>query len=56
MPYKPPAPGRRRVLIEMPTELIEHLDTEARRRCCSRADLVRLLVVQHRDAQAATAA
>lgn len=53
MPYRPPAPGRRRVLIEMPDDLITYLDAEARRRCCSRAALIRLLVVKDRDLQAA---
>lgn len=47
MPYRPPAPGRRRILVEMPSAMLASLDAEAQRRCCSRAALVRLLVVEH---------
>lgn len=56
MPYRPPAPGRRRVLIEMPATMLASLDAEAQRRCCSRADLMRLLVVEHLERQAAAKA
>lgn len=51
MPYRPPAPGRRRILIEMPDDLVAYLDAEANRRCCSRAAFLRMLVVRDREAQ-----
>lgn len=53
MPYRPPAPGRRRVLIEMPAAMLARLDAEAERRCCSRAALVRLLMVEYLEQAAA---
>lgn len=41
MPYRPPAPGRRRVLIEMPAEMVAYVDARARERTSTAARVTR---------------
>lgn len=58
MPYRPPAPGRRRVLIEMPAEMVAYVDARARARTStaarvSRASYLRDLIEQDMERAAA---
>lgn len=56
MPTWPTPEGRRVVTLEMPLHLIEHLDSQAKRRGCSRAAFVRWLIVNDIEHHTATAA
>jgi metal-responsive CopG/Arc/MetJ family transcriptional regulator len=45
-PARRPLTGSRNWTITMPDELLDFLDTEAQRRCCSRSAYLRWLIVQ----------
>lgn len=56
MPTYPTPEGRRCITLELPTELVQHLDAKAAYLGCSRAAYLRQLIVRDQERQAAASA
>lgn len=53
MSYPSAVPPRKQINLDIPLELIQHLDRRAAERMCSRAALVRQLILADMEQQAA---
>ncbi len=53
MAYRRPPEGSRLITVQLPVELIAHLDQRAAERTISRAAMVRTLILEDRQATAA---
>jgi metal-responsive CopG/Arc/MetJ family transcriptional regulator len=55
MAYRRPPEGHRVITVQLPAELIAHLDRRASERTISRAAMIRQLILADRQATAAAA-